>query len=146
QPSTIACNCGNNCDNRRRFSSMPQSRSIDSSDPRWYDARITTLAAQDLTLDTIVAIMREWKTEPRETARHRLSATSRRTRRLRGPAFAEVRRPPGRERTRGSRGLWRAPHRTRVRGRWRRSSGSIAQHPGPGAPALQLKLFDKDHG
>ena len=36
---------------------------------QWYDARITILAAQDLTLDTIVAIMREWKTEPRETAR-----------------------------------------------------------------------------
>lgn len=36
---------------------------------RWYDARITTLGAQDLTLDTIVAIMHEWKMEPRETAR-----------------------------------------------------------------------------
>lgn len=35
---------------------------------RWYEARRAALKTRDLTNDTIVAIMREWKTKPRATA------------------------------------------------------------------------------
>jgi hypothetical protein len=36
---------------------------------RWYDTRRASLHTRDLTNDTIVAIMREWQTKPRETAK-----------------------------------------------------------------------------
>lgn len=36
---------------------------------RWYDSRRASIKTRDLTNDTIAAIMNEWKTKPRETAK-----------------------------------------------------------------------------